>query len=485
MCDSKFAPFIINFYTTYLNGLPVTTVITSPPTPGNCDIIKHIKELICYIESIYICNENYYSIVERINFIKREISLKIHYFEKVKDLICELDKVFSSKHLILEILKSILSILDVDSDVRGELILPSKDHCRCPSKAIVQNLNKKRTTTTTVVQEFEPVSNKLLALQTEITTIATNSATFVSKVKNAFNSIAGGYNNCNYNSSELSEPIQVYRRTRRPVSPQASTNIINNIARSLVGPRYYNNYNRGSPPRGRYNKKHCNNAVSELYLYEPAIINPIQLTPSTEIKTTDYYEISSSYSDGTINVLYAYYPACSKTSSFACTFSLTPDSFISLSLNAYDNVIRLPLDIKNEICQYSGYNCMSSNPNNSDLWYSYLIWVYSYMSTIISKQLGFNLIKTDLPINKAGSANFTLGADYLQKVGNYGLTLEIATMDSDVAAMVGVSIPHEWPNLMYSSKDIGYEYMGNVTVNMVKRSIGFPIEVNLKCCMES
>ena len=66
-----------------------------------------------------------------------------------------------------------------------------------------------------------------------------------------------------------------------------------------------------------------------------------------------------------------------------------------------------------------------------------------------------------------------LDLEYMQKVGNFSLTLQKSTLSSDSAAMLDISIPYGWVKMMYSfdnTKRYGLQdnYMAESVVNTIK-----------------
>lgn len=479
---TEFNPFMIDFYVTYVNGAPVATVLNSPQPPTSSNITTLLEELITFIQSYGINFQSFSLINGQIE------QIMTNYKSSPKsspDVIDQFDKTKSSatsKEALLSNLNILITMIKGDGETTTYTTPDMETNVGTPP-AIVGNLRTKRLTGQANVEKFQGVGEKVKFLQTDVDKLNTSYVSFITKVKSSFLTMNSSTNNSTMNStvnnnstmnsSVNNSNIATSKKTTALTTTTGKTpsgvpnNFINNIAAILIGTRKLN--------KTRYGGKTNTPVVPpEISSFQYSAPTQISKTTSSVQSTSDYYEISTSQSQqsGLINLTYSYYPGGSQTSSFACTFSLLTSSLSSLSFAAFTGAVNSNNQVKNELVENSGYGG-STSPTNNDLWISYLIWLYSYLSTGVSSQLGFGNI-TPFPQLVNGSVNYMIDYDYMQKVGNFGLTVQQSTMDSDDAAILGVSIPASWPSLMYSfDPDKKYggqeQYMGKSIVNTIKK----------------
>lgn len=474
---TEYNPYIIDFFVTYNNGAPSTTVLTQPlPQPPSSSNVKtSLEELYTFIQtygltiqSFTLINGQLEKILSNYKSSSKSSSDIIEQFDKTKTSA-------SSKDLLLQNINTLISMIKEDTTTTT-YTTPDMETTTGTPPAIVGNLRTKRTTGHTNVTKFQGLGDKVKNLQTDMNKLSTNYSTFVSKVKNAFSSDNSNSNTTNNSKIVTSQNSNNVNNTSGQAAPGIPNNFINNVAMMLVGNRKLGTLNGSKRNRngGKINTGVLSNDLETFQVNAPQTMSNTTASVNTQNVQTDYYEISSSYSSqtGLLNIIYSYYQAGSQTSIFACTFSLTLPSLSSLSSVAYYKSINESNQVKNKLVENAGY-IGSTSPTNQDLWISYLIWLFSYLSTGVSSQLGFGNI-IPFPQITNNSVNYMFDYDYMQKVGNFGLTVQQSTMNSDNAAMLGVSIPSIWPSLMYSfdpTKKHGSQeqYMGSAVVNIVNK----------------
>lgn len=447
--------FIIDFYSTYTNGAPVTTILIAPQLPSSTDVQSMIQELITFLQSNGITLSNYGLVSGGVNNIINAVKKLPSLSESIKTATDSVGSNSSNATSLITSLQSLLAELESEG-ASTTYTTPDMETEIGASSTTTGNLRARRPHGQSSVTKFKGLGAKVSEMQTNSTTTSTNYTNFINKVKSAVTSIVNGSasastttsttssttNNTVSTSTNSSMTTTNLFNTSGTTSSGVPNNIINNIVRNFLSNRNFG---------GRINKTGGttnNTSITDLLNFKaPAPeTNPTQT--STVVETTDYYEVSSAVQSGLIYVTYSYFPANSQTSSFSCTFSLLPNSLISLSLSAYESSIRSSNEIKTTLCQNAGY-AASASPTNSDMWNTYLIWLYSYLGTGVASQLGFGNIKP-FPGPTTGSVNYMLNEDYMNKVGNFGLTIQTSTMDSDDAGLTSISIPDSWSMFMYN-----------------------------------
>lgn len=454
MADLK--SFIIDFYSTYTNSAPVTTILTSPQLPSSSDVQSMIQELITFLQANGITLSNYGLVTGGVNNIINVIKKIPSLSESVKIATDNVGASSSSATSLTNALKELLAQLE-ESGETMTYTTPDMETETGTSSTTSGILRARRPHGQSSVTKFKGLGTKVSEIQTNSANTTANYTSFIGKVKSAVTSIVNGSgsstsnsttanttsngNSTSNNSSSVTTSNNVFN-TSGNTSSGVPNNIINNIVRNFLSSRNFG----GRIKRPGTNTN--NSSITDLTNFKAPspTSNPTQT--STVVETTDYYEISSAIQNGLISITYSYYPANSQTSSFSCTFSLLPNSLISLSLSAYETVINSSNEIKNTLCQNSGY-AASTSPTNTDMWNVYLIWLYSYLATGVASQLGFGNVEP-FPGPTTGSVNYMLNEDYMNKVGNFGLTIQISTMDTDVAGLTSISIPDSWSLFMYN-----------------------------------
>lgn len=479
------SPFLISFYVTYVNS-GVTTVVTTRPTPPVVSTTSftdtnNIQSLINYVSTNGVN-------LGTLGFINNSISSIVASFSgtsssTVSSQLTTLPGATSSKQNLITSLTNLKKSLSSAAST-STLVLPTETDGTAPSAS--GGVIPIKTYQTSKVTKFTGLGTKVEGIQTNSVTVNSSYNTFIGKVQAAVTSIVNG----TAKPVPVPHPHPHHRHPRprpRPIPPLFAEVIPTTVPTSSrdfsrpfdkscgapngVPNNFFNNVAKAI--FGTANTGTCkdNAAIIQLIDFKGPtdLVDPTQTT--TVVEATDFYEVSTSVQNGFLIVTYAYYSANSTSSSFACTFSLSPQSVISLSGNAYKNVLTLPGAEKTKLCTAAGIN--TSSPSNSDMWASYLIWMFSYLSLGVSSQLGLNNVNS-FPGVTTGSVNYMLNNGYLEAVGNFGVTLETTTMDSDIAGLVSVAIPNLWPTLMYSIGTVALsgsqsKYQANVISTMMQK----------------
>lgn len=475
--------YVIDFYVTYTNGAAVTTVVSQPPVPTSSSITGTIEQLITYIQTYGINVGNFTMISDSINSIQVPSSSSSNDGTGYNALINQIKASMSSKEALIKNLQELLQKIKADGE-RMDITTPEMEVPSGTQPMVVGNLKARRTGGQSKVTKFQGSGASISTLETNMSKIYTSYGKFISVVKSAFSSSDSSSstttsdqistsNGTTTSSNSGSTTTNNILNTSGTISGNPSAvenNIVNNIAKVLLGGR-----RPGTAPRQGNRRGITTTNNTSLSSFQAPVATTVPPTTSTTAQTTDYYEVSTSIVNGLINVLYSYYPANSTTSSYAFTFTVSPKSLSSLSLFAYIKSNKLSTQQKTTIIDTYGY---TGSTDNIGMWTSYLIWLFSYLSTGVASQLGLNTI-IPFPKEESGAVNYMMDFEYMQKVGNFGLNLQKSTMDSDDAGLLDVSIPYNWPSLMYSfetSKRYGSQeiYMSSSVIDIVKSYTSIP-----------
>lgn len=458
---SELSSFVIDFYVTYNNGSAVTTVVNQPILPTKSNVTTTIEYLIAYVEANGITFQNYSMVSDGVNSIPVPTTSMEDDGTGYTELMNKIKSSISSKETLIKYLQELLTKIKAEGSTM-DVTTPDMETTSGTKTSIVGNLRSRRTGGSSVVTKPETLGAKVSTLQTDSSKLYTSLSKFIGAVKNTFNSM-----NSDQPHSTPMNTITTSMNTGTVSGRTGATpnNIIDNIAKTLVGGRTPGMAPRRGPRNGNVQKPANMTSINTFPIPVPT------LTSSTTVTSqpTNYYEVSTSVSNGYINVLYSYYLANTTTSAYAFTFSLSPKSLISLSYSGYSKAISLSSTAKTNIIDHS---CYSGSTDNTGIWTSYLIWLYSYLSIGVASQFGLNGINP-FPEEEQGSVNYMLDFDYMQKVGNFSLTLQKSTLSSDSADMLDIGIPYIWPRLMYSFdnlKKYGSQdgYMAETIVNTIK-----------------
>lgn len=463
--------FIIDFYSSFVNGMPTSTLVTSAIVPSSSSITSNIQSLIDFIKTNGVTISSYTPISNEINSLISSISSNPSLSDKYSESTKNLQSSTTSKDQLLVNLTDLQKKL-ASEDTSSEIVTPDEDTSTTPPPTNGGNVRSKRTTGSTSVTKNKSIGEQLSSLQKSESTTNANLSTFITKLKAGLQSIIDG------TSSSTSNPISNMALTSKNANvfnTQGKTksgtrnNLINNIAERLIGATSMNGAPKSKSTTST-GKPHSN-SLNELMTYVPtSSISVSEPVTTTNIQSSNYYEISTTKNSGYITVMYSYFLGGSATSSYAFSFSLSPLSLISLSMTAFNAICKSSTQVKNEVCERAGY-AASTNPTNSDLWNSYLIWLFSYLGTGVASQLGYGDIMA-FPTSSSGSVNYMLMNKYMESVGNFGLTIQMYNLDSMSSGLTSISVPGIWPSLMYlfdkeNNQNTHEEYKAKSIVTML------------------
>lgn len=430
---SDYSSFIINFYVTGSDNKPNATIAVPATIPSINSITATINDFIQYLQANDINLSNITFVSNNINEIISKLSTAS---AQIKTIASSLLSSASDKSTLITKLNSLLTEINL-SGVDNSLFSPEDDQViGVPVPVNIGLTRTKRHTPSVKINKFKGLGQKVLALQANTNVTSNFLATMFNKLKPAITTLT--------NEDNIVIPPGVPARNLRNRNNNIGLFLSNFIPRRPI--------NRSSLP--------INSTIND-FTSLPIPPSPSDITITLpETSSTDYYEISTSIINNLINVIFSYYPAGSNVSSFACTFYLTPLSLISLSNNAYIKLINLSVSQKEEIANNVGVDT-STCPTNQEIWNSYLIWLFSYVSFGVASQLGFDKI---IPFSGStnGSANYLLNREYMENVGNIAILIQLSYMDSSNAGIFSTAVPNNFPSLMYSHSSYGsYNYIAN------------------------
>ena len=481
MTDLK--SFVIDFYSTYSNGTPVTNVITAPQLPSSNDIQAMVQELITFLQTNGITLANYGLVSGALSNIINAVKKIPTISDNIKSTIDSFLNNSTNSSSLISSLQSLLTELEAKG-INITYVTPNMETGTGISSSLVGNLRSRRPHGQSSIVKFKGLGTIVSEMQANNINMSTNYTNFINKVKSAVNYLANSSKTTTTaatttattnttgttstttttNNAATINPLNIFN-TAGPSTTGQPNNIINNIVKNIVG-----NYTFGGRVKPNANNL-TNTSITDLSNFKAPSPTTNPTETSTVVESTDYYEVSSAIQGELIVVTYSYFPANSQTSSFSCTFSLLPSSLISLSLSAYSSSTNCANEIKTTLCQNAGY-ATSATPTNTDMWTTYLIWLFSYLGTGVASQLGFGNI-VPFPGPTTGAVNYMLNENYLDKVGNFGLTIQTSTMNSDAAGLTSISIPDSWSVFMYN---FGKNRKGGSTNKYMATSIASTIK---------
>ena len=453
--SSDLKNFVINFYVTYDNNEVNVKFTTLATAPSSNNIMTNITTLMSYLQKNDINLGNYSMISEEVTKISSQLSsISTSKYSSDVNILSSLS---SSKDALINQLQIILSKLQTNNDsVSEEVTTPDEDTDNSPRPTINGHVRSTRKTSINKVTKQQTIGQLVSSLQANSTKASTNFNTFVGKVKSAVGSIDKTKTVSTSTSTQL---------TGR------SNNIINRIATTLLNGSGLSNRKGRTTAVSNTSTTATQSSMNELIQYQPPPPSTGASVTNTEEIPSGYYEITTMITGDYLSVEYLLFQANSTTSSQSFTFTLTPKSLIQLSYHAFRIIKNMSSSQKLAVLQQYGLN--NSNPSDSDVWNSYLVWLFSYLGTGVGSQLFITPI-VPFPISPIKtSANYMLNHAYLNVIGNFGLTMQSSTLNSEQQAMLTVSIPGLLPELMYSFNRSRYQnthskYMANVIIEVIK-----------------
>lgn len=460
--------FVIDFYTTVVNNSPVTTISTPAITPNSSSITTSIEKFVSYLESNKITINNIAFVRSNIT----DIENLLKKFPEYNTFVAKLKETETNTDGLIANLKILINKIKTTSSTTPTTIEDVTEPSSGTAPAKMPAQKTKRVGGLSTNTEFVSISTKITNVETNIKGLAENYSSFITKINAAFTSLSKGTSTIPPRTTDTTKKQKV----TVSAAVNNNNNIINNIAKFLVGNRNAQ-YIIGTRPQPVKSKKQIETTpqIVNISSFQPYSLQGTVTSSQTSVEkiATDYYEVSTSIRTDYIVVLFSYYPANSTTSSFACTFCLNIKQLAFLSGNAFKKIIAENAVNKAEAVDNSG---VSGSTTPGHLWNSYLIWVYSYLSFCVASQLGFGIFPS-VPKRGDLSVNYMLAHEYMQKIGNCGITLSSSTMSSTHAALLKVAIPHNWPRYMYSynnntsmvSED---EYLAKTIVTTINKYMG-------------
>jgi hypothetical protein len=506
--------FVTSFYVYQLNGVPVSTITTQPPTPGCNILIESIEELICFIK------KNPSSKLSLItNSLSTIISTAKSTYTIPATILAELNA--NNPTLLISKLENLKKYLTTSSDIQ----INQEDDTTGPSPSISAPKPRSKcipVNCSSIYLTAGEINNITIS---EVSSFETSYATAIGQIKNVFRSMwrrthehrrpprsaalfttglfrttSPTFDNEEFVSeefvpgefeSERADFVQgefaAERAAFREENSRVQPNLINNIAKTIFGTTFIRPggrlLNGSTRPRPRPIPRPCPrptpvNPLTTFLSYIPPTPISTESPKPTVVKTNSYYEIDTSIvtynktdKQKRLKVNYTYYPSetnpCScpnkSLESISCTFYLNFETLISLCLTAYNEVKNLNSSEQSSIAQYSGIS--TTCPTNIDLWNSLLIWLLTFCAENILSQLFPNLGKVKSPKVVKGVVNYMLGSIYLKQVGNFGLTNASLETNASLDTTLTVAIPRKWEYLMYPHLERSFEQYEAETVN--------------------
>lgn len=463
--------FVINFWVSYINETAQVKFITVPPVPSSTDITTTINSLISYLQTNGISLSNYGMVSTEVESLSNKISSMSggKYSKEAENLKTST----ASKDQLIAQLQSLKSKLQTNvSDLN--VTLPSEDTGTSPSSSINCSKRSTRKGGTSKVTTNETIGQLVGKLQANSTTSSATFKTFVNKVKAVFSqenqavSTSGGAASSAMTTSS------------KPKFTGKSNNIFNKIADGIINRRGMTNRNTKTVNKpvstsggAASTSGAASSAKNQLLSYVPPDSTTADQTSNEQTVSTDYYDIETSIVNNYLQVSYSLFEANTTTSVRSFTFTLTPESLISLSYTAYKSAKNSTTSIKSQLVT-EGRGDTIETTADSDLWNSYLLWLFSYLSTGVGSQLYDTPIQPFPGSSTNSSVNYMMEFGYLNAVGNLGLTVQKASLStSEQQAMLDVSIPYKWPSMMYSFDRNRFEdpmsvYVGKSIVSLIK-----------------
>lgn len=446
---SNFSSYIINFYVTVSGTSPVANVITYPSVPTSTSVNNSITEITNYLKENDITLSNYSLVKTSVEDMINKVKTTVPSSTSLDTTLEETQASVNDKEMLMKNLTS-LSKMVQGSTGSSEFVKPEQDTQSAPPASVITNVKNKRPQNVTNVIKFKSLATKVSSVETNSTQTSATLNSFIEKVKTSMTKYAetGA-------TTTTATPNTVYNAITTTLATGANPNLFNNLTAMVLG-----------TSRTRTKPKTTTKAqvpFTEITSFTGSAPTTMESTKPTVTSVTNSYEISTSQNGDFLNVTFSYFPAGAEVSSFACNFNLTKASLFSVSKSAFNSASKSTLMVKNKLMAQAGYTAASFNPTPQDIWTSYLIFLFSYLSFGVASQLGAN-ITVPSSSDTSSSANYMLSKDYLNNMGNVSLPIQTSVMDSDKAALVSTGIPGEWSDLMYSESGEPKTYNSSKTL---------------------
>lgn len=479
---------------TVVNGSPSVTMLTSPPLPSSTTLVTSIKSLISYVQTNGINISNHTLVDTTTNEIVSKSKTTLTPSATLTNLYNQIAASTSDSTTLTGYLNTLLTTVEASSTV-GSWISPEDDTQTTTGATITAPQRNKTANTTVQNTKFKGLGTKVSGIQSDSIGNAKVNNTFIGLVKGSFNQVTGW--EPNHNRPPYRNSFLVANRNG---NVSANSNFFANIANSFVNGTNNRNRNRFNNRQGRnfdfpddgFDTTEVDNSVNngnetteamgagesrQGRPGRPGSCRPCRPCPPcppprppdylrllreftstnattdntvtlTESVISDTYEVYTNTNGSVLNVTFAYFTAGSASSTFACTYNLTPQSLFSLSMSAYRGSLKLSAAEKAKLTSQAGYTS-SSSPSNQDMWNTYLVWMLSFISFGVASYLGADI---DVPFSGSvtGSANYMLNQNYLNNVSNVSLPVSLSGVDSNKGALLSTGIAGMWSDLPYS-----------------------------------
>jgi hypothetical protein len=489
---SDLSSFKISFYVYDNSGTPQSLLLSAQPQPpsgsSSDNINKAIEDLKSFLSTSGINLKNLPLVKSEVQSISGTINNSLSYSSDSKELASQLESNISSSTSLQQILTQLQTSISTTSTIDSEVVTPETDTASAPPAYISSIQTKKYNTPQTNVTSTSTIGSKVKGLSDTNTTLNTNMTTMLNKVKGAFNNLLTSKGNKTTHSSTTNADTVLSgilgEQSSLGKSGTVQNNVFNNIVKSFVGDGTTRQRGGGRKPISRKPTITANETTTTNTSTKPnAELNAYQIPKATiddanpTITTTsDYYQVTATESNGKLMVTYGYFTGSASQSTKSFTFYLNPVSLIYLSTNAYNKVSKAKSQMRTNICKSVGYTPVSGTATNQELWCCYLIWMLSYLSFGVSSQLYTSSSYVSFPTSIDGNNafNYMLEYEYMEQVGNFGMTCQMYNMNSEQKSFVKVGIPGNWPYLMYSSlkkSRLYHEYTAGAINTMLSQQL--------------
>lgn len=180
------------------------------------------------------------------------------------------------------------------------------------------------------------------------------------------------------------------------------------------------------------------------------------------------------------SVITVYCSGVLKDSSFSCSFNLDGDLLKFVATEAFISVWNMSDSAKSSLCMDYGVE-PSSPPTESDVWNSYLVFVFSYLSVLVYSFLyQGSALDLEMPESEMRNVFFFLKPRQVTHFGNMIIPISSVDLEADSKAVLSVCIARVWPSAMYGGQkdDILSDGMVGLTIAKVLNKIYAPASEN-------
>lgn len=469
--SSNLSSFEISFYVYDNSGTPQSLLLSAQPQPpsgsSSDNVIKAIEDLKTFVSTNGINLKNLPLVKSEVQSISGTVNSSSSYSSDSTELASQLESNISSSASLQQILTQLQTSIATTTSSDSEVVTPETDTTSAPPAYISSIQTKKYTTPQTNVTSTSTIGSKVKGLSDANTTINANMTTMLNKVKGAFNNLLTNKDNKTTHSSTTNADtilsgILGEQSTSSGKSGTVQNNVFNNIVKSFVGDGTTRQRGGGRKPITRKPPTTTANGTTTTSTKPNAELNAYQIPNPTATSedanptittTSDYYQVTATENSGRLMITYGYFTGVASQSTKSFTFYLNPASLVYLSTNAYNKVSKANSQMRTNICKSVGYTPVSGSATNQELWCCYLIWMLSYLSFGVGTQLypSSSYVSFPTSIDGSNAFNYMLGYEYMEQVGNFGMTCQMYNMNSEQKSFLKVGLPGNWPYLMYSA----------------------------------